>query len=106
MLTPERPSQNGISIETISGVTHFPEKEWDLEAIKETNFNMKLHLNKTWSFDPNFITKLTLQIGSDTSTQFSNSLILSFSQNNAKYITSVTLHISTNHKYKTTVCYW
>eukprot|EP01084_Bolivina_argentea_P226732 382953_1 len=89
-LTPEISSKNGITLETISGVTNYGEREWDLYAIGETKFNMKLHLNKIWSFDPNFITRLKLEIGSDTLTHtFPNSLIISFSQNNLKYITSV-----------------
>ncbi len=90
-LTPSNPSENGVTTELIKGATNYAPFEWDLYAIDESQFNMKLNLNKSWSFHPQYTTTLTVQIGSDTPTDSTppTSLIVSFSQNNAKYITSV-----------------
>eukprot|EP01084_Bolivina_argentea_P265853 450763_1 len=84
LLTPQNPSQNGASVELIQ------QSDWDLYATDETAINMKIHLDKSWSFNSQHITTLNLQINSNNLPHTSNtSLIVSFSQNNTKYITSV-----------------
>eukprot|EP01084_Bolivina_argentea_P208917 356004_1 len=86
LLTPDDPS----FITLLKGATNYAPFEWDLYAVDEMDFNMKIHLNTSWAFHDQYPTKLTLEIGSDTPTTAPNSsLIVSFSQNHSKYFTSV-----------------